>query len=75
MSDALRLAAGAPPSLAFMVIAGVAVFAAGLVAIVVIVVSFLLGSDNAPLPLTVIALLMPVGLGLGLLGLLRRTRR
>ena len=58
-----------------MVTAGVAVFAAGLVAIVVIVVSFLLGSDNAPLPLTVIALLMPVGLGLGLLGLLRRARR
>ena len=54
---------------------GAGLFALGLVAIVVIVVAFLLGSSNAPLPLTLLCLLMPVGLALGLLGLLRRARR
>ncbi|MEO6206087.1 MAG: hypothetical protein ABIO67_12000 [Mycobacteriales bacterium] len=58
-----------------LVLAGVAVFSVGLLAIVTIVIAFLLGSDNAPLPLTLLSLLMPVGLALGLLGLLRRARR
>ena len=85
MTDLIRLAAGRSPSLWFvpdprepgerLVLAGVGVFAVGLVAVVAIVVAFLLGSDNAPLVLTLLALLMPVGLALGLLGLLRRARR
>ncbi len=58
-----------------LVLVGVSVFAVGLLAVVAIVLAFLLGSDNAPLPLTLLALLMPVGLALGLLGLLRRARR
>ncbi len=58
-----------------LVFTGVAVFAVGLLAIVAIVLAFLLGSDNAPLVLTLLALLMPIGLALGLLGLLRRARR
>ncbi len=56
-------------------LAGVGLFGVGLLAVVVIVIAFLLGSDNAPLPLTLLCLLMPVGLALGLLGLLRRARR
>jgi len=57
------------------VLAGAGVFAVGLLAFVAIVAAFLLGSDNAPLTLTLVSLLMPVGLALGLLGLLRRARR
>jgi len=58
-----------------MVHVGAAVFGIGLLAVLAVVIPFFLGRDDAPLPLTLGTLLMPVGLGLALLGLLRRARR
>lgn len=58
-----------------LVLAGAAVFAVGLVAVLAVVVGFLLGRPSAPLALTELSLLLPVGLALALLGLLRRARR
>lgn len=58
-----------------LVLVGAGVFAVGLLAVVAVVAGFLLGGDNAPLALTELSLLLPVGLGLALLGLLRRARR
>lgn len=51
-------------------------FAAGVVAVLAVVVPFLVGTrSDAPIALDLIALLLPVGLGLALLGLLRGARR
>jgi hypothetical protein len=51
------------------------VFAVGLVATLATVVPFLFGAYDRPLALNLLALLMPVGVGLALLGLLRAARR
>ena len=53
---------------------GAALFAIGVVGVLLVVVPFLLGRDDAPLWTTLLASLLPVGLGLALLGLLRGAR-
>ena len=58
-----------------LVLAGVLVFAAGLLAAIAVVVPFFFGRSNAPLALALTTLLMPLGLGLALSGLLRGARR
>jgi len=51
------------------------VFAVGVVAVLAILVPFLAGArSDAPAALDLVALLLPVGLGLALLGLLRGAR-
>ncbi len=57
-----------------LVRAGAVVFALGAVGVLLVVVPFLLGDGQAPLALNLLALLLPVGLGLALLGLLRGAR-
>ena len=54
---------------------GAGIFALGLVALLLIVVPFFLGRTDAPLPLTLGTLLLPIGLGIALWGLLRSARR
>ncbi len=56
---------------------GAVLFGLGVLGVIAGVVPFLLGRDDAPLWTTLVASLLPVGLGLALLGLLRgaRTRR
>ena len=54
---------------------GAALFGIGLIGVLLVVVPFLLGRDDAPLWTTLLASLMPVGLGLALLGLLLGIRR
>ncbi|MCA1711998.1 MAG: hypothetical protein LC789_10360 [Actinobacteria bacterium] len=54
---------------------GAAVFGLGLLAALAVVVPFFLGRSNAPLGLTLLMLLMPLGLGIALSGLLRAARR
>ena len=60
-----------------LVRAGAVLFGLGVLGVLAVVVPFLLGRDDAPLWTTLVASLLPVGLGLALLGLLRgaRTRR
>lgn len=58
-----------------LVVAGALLFAVGIVGVLLVVVPFLLGRDDAPLWTTLLASLLPVGLGLSLLGLLRGARR
>jgi len=60
-----------------LVRAGAGLFGLGVLGVLAVVVPFLLGRDDAPLWTTLVASLLPVGLGLALLGLLRgaRTRR
>ena len=53
---------------------GAAVFAVGVVGVLLAVVPFLLGREDAPTWTTLLASLLPVGLGLALLGLLRTAR-
>ena len=53
---------------------GAAVFAVGVVGVLLAVVPFLLGRDDAPTWTTLLASLLPVGLGLALIGLLRGAR-
>lgn len=53
---------------------GAVLFALGVLGVLVVVVPFLLGRDDAPLWTTLLASLLPVGLGLALLGLLRGAR-
>lgn len=57
-----------------LVRAGALLFGLGVVGVLVVVVPFLLGRDDAPLWTTLLASLLPVGLGLALLGLLRGAR-
>ena len=54
---------------------GALLFGVGVLGALLVVVPFLLGRDDAPLWTTLLASLMPVGLGLALLGLLRGARR
>ncbi len=54
---------------------GAAVFAVGVVGVLLILVPFLLGDHgSAPVALDLLALLLPVGFGLALLGLFRSAR-
>lgn len=53
---------------------GALVFGLGVLGVIAVVVPFLLGRDDAPLWTTLVASLLPVGLGLALLGLLRGAR-
>ena len=53
---------------------GAVLFAVGIVGILLVVVPFLLGRDDAPLWTTLVASLLPVGLGVALVGLLRGAR-
>lgn len=53
---------------------GALLFAAGVVGVLLVLVPFLLGRDDAPLWTTLVASLLPVGFGLALLGLLRGAR-
>jgi branched-subunit amino acid transport protein AzlD len=54
---------------------GAVVFAVGVVAVLLVVVPFLTGDrDEPPVLLDLLALLLPAGLGLALLGLLRGAR-
>ena len=53
---------------------GAVVFGLGVVGVLVVLGSFLLGSQNASLWSTLLASLLPVGLGLSLVGLLRGAR-
>jgi VIT1/CCC1 family predicted Fe2+/Mn2+ transporter len=57
-----------------MVRVGAAVFALGLVGVLLAVVPFFLGREDAPSWTALLASLLPVGLGLALLGLLRGAR-
>ena len=58
-----------------LVRAGALVFGVGLLAALAVVVPFFRGRTDAPLVLTLLTLLMPVGLGVALSGLLRGARR
>lgn len=53
---------------------GFTLFGIGLLAVIVILVLFATGSENLPLWLNLVALLAPVGFGLGLLGVYRESR-
>ena len=57
-----------------LVRAGALLFGLGVLGVLAVVVPFLLGRDDAPLWTTLLASLLPVGLGLALLGLLRGAR-
>ena len=54
---------------------GAVLFGIGLLGACAVVVPFFLGRANAPLPLALSLLLLPAGLGVSLLGLLRSARR
>ena len=54
---------------------GMVVFTLGLLAIVADVILFASGSRNLPLWLNLVAMLAPVGLGLGLVGVFLESRR
>ena len=49
---------------------GALLFGLGILGVIAVVVPFLLGRDDAPLWTTLLALLLPLGLGVALLGLL-----
>ena len=68
-----RHAAGSEPGDRLVRI-GALVFGLGILGVLAVVVPFLLGRDDAPLWTTLLASLLPVGLGLALLGLLRGAR-
>jgi VIT1/CCC1 family predicted Fe2+/Mn2+ transporter len=57
-----------------LVRAGAVIFGIGVLGVLAVVVPFLLGREDAPLWTTLVASLLPVGLGLALLGLLRGAR-
>jgi VIT1/CCC1 family predicted Fe2+/Mn2+ transporter len=57
-----------------LVRAGALVFAVGVVGVLLAVVPFFLGRDDAPSWTALLASLLPVGLGLALVGLLRGAR-
>jgi hypothetical protein len=58
-----------------LVRAGAVVFGVGLLDALCVIVPFFLGRTDAPLPLALGTILMPVGLGISLSGLLRAARR
>jgi O-antigen/teichoic acid export membrane protein len=53
---------------------GAVLFAVGVVGVLFVLVPFFLGRDDAPLWTTLLASLLPVGLGVALGGLLRAAR-
>jgi VIT1/CCC1 family predicted Fe2+/Mn2+ transporter len=53
---------------------GAVLFGFGVLGVLAVLVPFLLGRDDAPLWTTLVASLLPVGLGVALLGLLRGAR-
>ena len=53
---------------------GGVLFGVGVLGVLAVVVPFLLGREDAPLPVALVALLLPVGLGTALVGLLRGAR-
>ena len=57
-----------------LVRAGAILFGVGVLGIIAVLALFLLGSEDAPLWTTLVASLLPVGLGLSLVGLLRGAR-
>ena len=57
-----------------LVRAGALLFGLGVLGVLAVVVPFLLGREDAPLWSTLLASLLPVGLGVALLGLLRAAR-
>ncbi len=57
-----------------LVRAGAIVFAIGVVGVLLAVVPFFFGREDAPSWVAVLASIMPVGLGISLLGLLRGAR-
>jgi VIT1/CCC1 family predicted Fe2+/Mn2+ transporter len=57
-----------------LVRAGALLFGLGILGVVAVVVPFLLGREDAPLWSTLAASLLPVGLAVALLGLLRAAR-
>ena len=57
-----------------LVRAGALLFGLGVLGVIAVVVPFLLGREDAPLWSTLLASVLPVGLGLALLGLLRGAR-
>ncbi len=57
-----------------LVRAGALVFAVGVTGVLAVLVPFLLGRADAPLWTTLLALALPVGLGMSLVGLLREAR-
>lgn len=57
-----------------LVRAGAVLFGVGVLGVLAVLVPFLLGREDAPLWTTLVASLLPVGLGLALLGLLRGAR-
>ena len=57
-----------------LVRAGAVVFAAGVVGVLLAVVPFLVGREDAPTWTALLASLLPVGLGMALVGLLRGAR-
>ena len=57
-----------------LVRAGAVVFGLGVLGVLAVLVPFLLGRDDAPLWTTLVASLLPVGLGISLVGLLRGAR-
>jgi hypothetical protein len=57
-----------------LVRAGAVVFAVGAVAVLAVVVPFFFGHANASIVLNLLTLLLPLGLALALLGLLRGAR-
>ena len=54
--------------------AGAVLFGLGMLGVLAVLVPFLLGRADAPLWTTLLASLLPVGLGVALLGLLRGAR-
>jgi VIT1/CCC1 family predicted Fe2+/Mn2+ transporter len=57
-----------------MVRAGAIVFAVGVLGVLLAVVPFFFGREDAPSWVALLASIMPVGLGISLLGLLRGAR-
>ncbi|MEX2289807.1 MAG: hypothetical protein WD794_05705 [Mycobacteriales bacterium] len=57
-----------------LVRAGALLFGLGVLGVLAVLVPYLLGREDAPLWSTLLASLMPVGLGISLLGLLRGAR-
>ena len=57
-----------------LVRAGAVLFAVGVLGVLAVVVPFFFGRDDAPLVWTLVASLLPAGMGLALLGLLRGAR-
>lgn len=70
-----RHAAAQPPRRGDRLVrAGAVLFGLGVLGVLAVVVPFLVGEDDAPLWTTLVASLLPVGLAVSLVGLLRGAR-